>query len=125
MVEEPSENVGHVQGNPPDKPDQNTTKERKLRRRLFWPVIRIAVIAYATWIIGLYYYQDGMIFPVDAAGEPCAKPFDENVEILRRPLEEGGKAEAWYFPGGYGGDVPRDGVCGFAAGVSRLRAERR
>jgi hypothetical protein len=70
----------------------------KRRHRLLWPVIRIVAIGYMTYLVGLYFYQDGMLFPTDVAGEPAGDPFYADVEVYQRPLENGGSAVAWYFP---------------------------
>ncbi|MBN2562375.1 MAG: alpha/beta hydrolase [Phycisphaerae bacterium] len=71
---------------------------RPLRRRLWFRAVTFVAILYAAWCTALYLCQDKLLFARDLAPDPSPLPYDAVTEELRRSIEDGAEAVAWFIP---------------------------
>lgn len=90
-------------GSLPERPER-----RALRKRLWFRLLVYAAGFYVAWCTVLYFYQDRLVFPADAAPAPLSKPFSNDAVVTTLPLPDGGQVESWFFPAALAGmDSPR------------------
>ncbi|HSW45492.1 MAG TPA: alpha/beta hydrolase [Phycisphaerae bacterium] len=95
--------------------DKAESPSARMRRSSWWvrPVAYAAVL-YTAWCVGLYYYQDAMIFPTELAPAPLKRPLPKPLfdHIVTHQIDvPGGKNEAWFLPApGVSADRPGPAV---------------
>lgn len=85
-----------------------------LRSSRFWRrVMLYPLLGYIGWCATLYFYQDQLLFPIDAAGVPLNRP-GPRVEVRRLDIGGNRQVESWFLPAASNNDNrPRPAVMYF------------
>jgi fermentation-respiration switch protein FrsA (DUF1100 family) len=65
---------------------------------ILWPLLRILLIAYTVWLVGLYWRQDSLLFPSSFAPDVRKQKPPKTAEQVWISDEDGNKVEAWFLP---------------------------
>jgi fermentation-respiration switch protein FrsA (DUF1100 family) len=72
------------------------------RRRIrWWRPIVAGLAVYAIWCVGLYFYQDALIFPAEFAPAPLKRPLQRPLSgqvVVNQIQTPAGHNESWFLP---------------------------
>lgn len=90
----------HESHDPSSRPSQPVPARRRVRGHWAARLLRLALIGYVTWCVGLFVMQDRMIFPRDLAHPPVtSRPANTRFEQWWLDVDDETRVEAWYLPG--------------------------
>ncbi len=90
---------GAILTSPSDSPTASTHPRPRTGRRALRRLFVLLAILYAGWCLTIYFVQDRLVFPRDAAGPPLAdRDIPPEAERLWITAGDGSRVEAWFFP---------------------------